>query len=99
MAETATATDPFAAYKPPRGKPKPLTNGSPDIEFSENRLSREFAERYERELKYVAAWGSWYSWDGKRWLRERTLKAYEMAKILTEEAVDRGGDPKRLLSA
>ena len=45
-----------------------------DVQFSESRLSREFAERHERELKYVAAWGWWLSWDGRRWQRERTLR-------------------------
>lgn len=70
-----------------------------DVEFSESRLSREFAERHEHELKYVAAWGWWLSWDGRRWQRERTLKAYELAKILADDAVEKGGDPKRLLSA
>src|SRR5262249_52658931 len=70
-----------------------------DVQFSESRLSREFAERHEHELKYVAAWGWWLSWDSRRWQRERTLKSYELAKNLADDAVEKGGDPKRLLSA
>jgi putative DNA primase/helicase len=44
-------------------------------------------------------WGSWLHWNGQQWQRERTLKVYDEARIVCREAVDHGGDAKRLLSA
>jgi putative DNA primase/helicase len=70
-----------------------------DAEFSEDGLALEFSARHADTLRYVAMWGSWLHWNCQQWQRERTLKVYDEARTVCREAVDRGGDAKRLLSA
>src|SRR5207237_4141993 len=38
-----------------------------------------------RYLRYVAKSGSWYLWDGARWKREDTLRAYDLARLIARE--------------
>src|SRR5438045_600946 len=78
---------------------KQLHKLNADVAFSEDGLALEFAARHEAELRYVAAWGHWLQWNGKHWSRERTHKVYDMARNVCRDAVERGGDSKRLLSA
>jgi len=70
-----------------------------DVSFTEDGLALEFSARHASVLRYVAIWGSWLQWDGCRWQRERTLKVFDAARLVCRDAVDRGGDAKRLLSA
>jgi len=69
-----------------------------DVQFSEDGLALEFSARHADSLRYVAMWGSWLQWDGQRWQRERTLRIFDLVRGVCRDAVDRGGDPKRLLS-
>ena len=69
-----------------------------DVTFSEDGLALEFSTRHAETLRYVAMWGSWLEWDGRRWARERTLKVFDEARLICRHAVEHGGDPKRLLS-
>src|SRR5215472_6403588 len=70
-----------------------------DVQFSEDGLALKFSARHADTLRYVAMWGSWLHWNGQQWQRERTLKVYDEARTVCREAVDHGGDAKRLLSA
>jgi P4 family phage/plasmid primase-like protien len=54
---------------------------------SEDDLALKFADRHEQTLRYVAHWGRWLHYDGKRWAHEHTLLAYDLARdICREEA-------------
>jgi putative DNA primase/helicase len=44
-------------------------------EFSDDSLALQFAAEYERDFRYVAAFGKWYQWDGFRWQTDETLNA------------------------
>jgi putative DNA primase/helicase len=54
--------------------------------FSEEALALQFAEVHEDDLRYVAAWGKWFVWDGVRWARDDTLKALDYARQICREA-------------
>lgn len=54
--------------------------------FSDEALALRFAERHRNDLRYVAAWGRWLAWDGKRWLFDDTLAAFDRARKICREA-------------
>jgi putative DNA primase/helicase len=49
-------------------------------EFSDEALALRFAELHVDDLRYVAAWSRWLSWDGARWQFDDTLAAYDLAR-------------------
>ena len=56
-----------------------LADSRPPI-FSDEALALHFAEMHADDLRYVAAWNKWLSWDGTRWhsmthWRPRTKRA------------------------
>jgi putative DNA primase/helicase len=44
-----------------------------------------FAERYAGELRHVAAWGRWMSYDGTRWAHDDTLHAFDRVRAICRE--------------
>ena len=52
---------------------------------AEDTIALLFAERHALELRYVAAWGSWLSYDGTRWGRDSTLHAFDRARAICRE--------------
>jgi putative DNA primase/helicase len=71
---------PFDAQRPP--------------EFSDEALALRFAESHVRDLRYVAPWGKWQSWDGKRWRSDHTLHAFDQARFICREAATKANDPR-----
>ena len=54
--------------------------------FSDEAIALRFAERHAHDLRYVAAWSKWLIWDGKRWLFDDTLRAFDLARKICREA-------------
>jgi putative DNA primase/helicase len=54
--------------------------------FSDEALALRFAEIHENDLRFVAAWGRWLSWDGMRWQFDDTLTAYDMVRKVCRAA-------------
>jgi putative DNA primase/helicase len=52
---------------------------------AEDSIALLFAERYGLELRHVAAWGWWLSYDGTRWTRDDTLHAFDRARVICRE--------------
>lgn len=48
--------------------------------FSDEALALRFAELHADDLRYVAAWGRWLSWDDTRWCFDDTLAAYDLVR-------------------
>ena len=46
---------------------------------AEEALALAFAARYEGDLRHVAKWGRWLSFDGTRWQFDDTLHAFDRA--------------------
>jgi putative DNA primase/helicase len=52
---------------------------------AEDSIALAFADRYAHELRYVAAWGCWLSFDGARWARDDTLHVFDRARLMCHE--------------
>jgi putative DNA primase/helicase len=75
------------------GKVIELEPGRPPA-FSDEALALRFAERHQHSLRYVAAWGKWLVWDGKRWLFDDTLRAFDFVRKMCRQASAECKDPK-----
>lgn len=62
--------------------------------FSDEALALRFAERHRHDLRYVAAWGRWLSYDGQRWRFDDTLVAFDRARRICREAAAERGQTK-----
>ena len=72
------------------GTGRRLNGGGNDVapQFSDEALALRFAGRYANDLRYVAAWSRWLSWDGTRWCFDATLYAFDRARSLCREAAN-----------
>jgi D5 N terminal like len=61
------------------------SDGRPPV-HSDEALALRFAERHEADLRFVAAWGRWMSWDGQRWRADDTLRARDLSRHICREA-------------
>jgi putative DNA primase/helicase len=54
--------------------------------FSDEALAIRFAVTHADDLRYVAAWNKWLSWNGKRWQFDDTLAAFDKVRATCREA-------------
>jgi putative DNA primase/helicase len=52
---------------------------------AEDAIALLFAERHALELRHVATWGWWLSYDGALWTRDDTLHAFDRARAICRE--------------
>jgi putative DNA primase/helicase len=52
---------------------------------SEDSLALAFAAEHATDLRYVALWGQWLSWDGTCWKPDTTLATYDRIRDLSRE--------------
>jgi putative DNA primase/helicase len=55
-------------------------------EFTDDSLALRFAEQHAESLRYVAALGKWFLWDGHRWQIDDTLMARHRAREICRAA-------------
>ena len=74
---------------------EPAPEPDPDAippEYSDDSLALAFTARYP-DLRYVAAWGRWYRWDGLSWREDDTYRVWNEARQLcrriANDAIDR----------
>lgn len=48
--------------------------------YSDDALAIAFAEQYQAELRYVAAWGKWFCYNGTCWRPDETLAVWDRAR-------------------
>jgi putative DNA primase/helicase len=61
--------------------------GDPDLpEFSDDALAQIFADRHKGDLRYVADWGDWRTWNGQCWRKINTVHVWEPAREVCREA-------------
>ena len=65
--------------------PKPLPEILLSPEYSDDALALEFTTRHAGDLRYVAGFGTWLRWDGTRWVFEKTLAAYDLARAVARD--------------
>ena len=61
---------------------------------TEDALALSFTRRYHRDWRYVAAWGRWLVWDGRRWRAEDTLAASDLIRHVCRHASVNANNPK-----
>jgi phage/plasmid-associated DNA primase len=54
--------------------------------YSDEALALRFAELHAADLRYVAGWGRWLSWDGARWRFDDTLVSFDRARKICRDA-------------
>jgi putative DNA primase/helicase len=52
---------------------------------AEDAIALVFADRHAHELRYVAAWARWLSYDGMYWAYDETLHAFDRARAICRE--------------
>lgn len=55
-------------------------------DFSDDALALIFADCHADELRYVAKWSVWLSWDDARWQVDDTLAVFDRARAICREA-------------
>jgi putative DNA primase/helicase len=55
-------------------------------EGSDEALALRFTERHATELRFVDSWSRWLIWDGVRWVTDKTLHAFDLARAVCREA-------------
>ncbi len=74
-----------AAQAPPASDPDEVR--SP--EFSDEALALAFAAEHAERLRYVAMWGAWQHWNGRRWATDESMLAFDLARTICREAAAR----------
>jgi len=54
--------------------------------FSDDALALRFAECHADELRYVAKWSQWLSWNGVRWQFDDTLTVFDRTRVICRAA-------------
>jgi putative DNA primase/helicase len=62
--------------------------------FSDDALALRFAKRHANELRYVAEWGKWLSWADDLWRPDKTLRAFDLARVICRAAATECNKPK-----
>lgn len=63
-------------------------------EYTDEALALRFADHHAAVLRYVAAWGRWFIWDGKKWARDETLMAFNFARKICRDAANECPDAR-----
>lgn len=62
-------------------------------EYSDESLALRFSAFHAERLRYVADWGRWMIYDGKVWISDNTMLAFNMARTVCREASAECNDP------
>ena len=69
-------------------------DGDTTVWGTEDALAVSFTRRYQRDWRYIAAWGKWLMWDGQRWRTEETLAATDLIRHVCRHAAVRADSSK-----
>lgn len=72
MTHAELYADEIGSYRPPA--------------YTDEALALRFAEQHAVELKYVAAASRWFVYNGKQWLADDTLLAFNLARMVCRKA-------------
>ena len=68
-----------------------MTTNAPQ-HWGDKALALRFAERYANVLRYVAAWGKWFVWNGQQWCFDDTLKVFDRVRHMCREAASQANE-------
>ena len=69
-------------------------NSEATVWGSEDALAVSFTRRYQRDWRYIALWGKWLMWDGRRWRAEETLAASDLIRQVCRHHAMRADNTK-----
>jgi putative DNA primase/helicase len=75
----------IAAETPPWTLPPPPVDAAGAIlppEYSEGANALEMVKRHADNVRYVAAWGHWYSWTGTHWAHDEKMQVWHLAHVV-----------------
>ena len=73
---------------------EPVIGADESVWGTEDALAVSFTRRYQRDWRYVAMWGKWLMWDGRRWRTEETLAASDLIRQVCRHAAVRADSSK-----
>jgi putative DNA primase/helicase len=73
---------------------EPVVSSDESVWGTEDALALAFTRRYHRDWRYVAPWGRWLVWDGRRWRHEETLAATDLIRSVCRQMAVRAVNPK-----
>ncbi len=68
-------------------------------ELSDDDLALRLVGRHGNSLRYVAAWGHWYMWNGTSWQNDETVNVFDLAKEIYREASVQGNEEKKSVAS
>lgn len=89
----ATAPSSGSAGSEPSDSAPSVAGGVPLL-FTDDALASEFTDEHVDDWRYVAVWGHWYHWDGARWRKETTLKAFDLARRICRRTAAASKQPR-----
>lgn len=72
------------------------------VAFSHDAAAKHFTEIYNVDMRFVAGWGRWLIWDGRRWAEDATMLAFDRVRTVCREVAkeaDKVGLARALTSA
>ena len=60
---------------------------------AEEALALEFARRHRADLRYVASWNQWMSWEKDHWRDDKTLSSFDRVRALCRETASKIAGP------
>ena len=70
--------------------------------FSDDWIALTFTGRHAHDLRYCAAWGKWFIWDGVRWRADETKKIFDLTRKVCRDLAAQCNEldtPKQLTSS
>jgi putative DNA primase/helicase len=68
-------------------------------QFSDEDLALRFAARHKDDLRYVAAFGRWLTWNKTHWRFDDTLAAFDLARMLCRDVASECNSKKGIRMA
>ena len=63
--------------------------------YSDDALALAFTQRHLNQLLYVPEWGAWLTWDGTRWAFDKTLRVFDLARVICREIAEKAAEQAR----
>ncbi len=54
--------------------------------FTDEALALRFADKHRTSLRFIATWGKWMIWDGRKWATDDTLAGFDHARAICRSA-------------
>jgi hypothetical protein len=87
----AKLNEKYASPEPPAAPVAPEVAPEVAPAFSEDYLALLFANKYADKLRYVAAWGQWFIFDGIKWDVDEKLHTFSLSRLICRDAAEEAG--------